>query len=185
MSVVYWSILPPLYSRVVLMLHWDPLLYKRWGHDTSVPGSGFLTQWSYWQWSCGLKIHVQPVHFMGCQTWPLQAQLAERSLTFRHSVDVLSCGLVVGYLEEDLCGRTRCKWRTHRGPVATEEPWLNMDRRTLAVSQSHGNATADYPLFPPPPPFQIPSLVASHIHTRRLSSQAEKHLSFCLHSCRW
>lgn len=38
-----------------------------------------------------------------------------------------------------------------------------MDRHTLAVSQSQGNATADYP---PSPCLQTPSFLSSHRHTQ-------------------
>ena len=54
--------------------------------------------------------------------------------------------------------RVHYKWRgfsvagqsvndAHWDPVVTKMSWLNMDRRTLAVSQSQRNATADYPPF--------------------------------------
>lgn len=67
-----------------------------------------------------------------------------------------------------------------RGPVVTEEPWLNMDRHTLAVSQSQGNATADYP---PSPCLQTPSFLSSHTHAHTvILSWIAVALYFCLHT---
>lgn len=70
---------------------------------------------------------------------------------------------------------------TDRGPVVTEEPWLNMGRHTLAVSQSQGNATADYP---PSPCAQTPSFLPSHRHNTQtvFLSRIAAALYVCLHT---
>lgn len=118
---------------------------------------------------------------MGCQSWPLHNQIQ----SFK-SVCWYSDALWALFCSEDRqLGAGRRLHVAGEGVndagwdrVVTEGPWLNMDRHTHAVSQSQGNATADYP---PSPLLSDPNFPA-RLHTYSFLFNACKHMSLLLYS---